>query len=435
MGQLRVGSAKIDITPPVGSPFGCGGDEISHGVHDSLYVTSVVFDNGECEVVLVAIDLLGVDLDFTSKVAEKIFEAVGIPSDNVMIAASHTHTGPQGFPAKGLWFKQRVNAELRAEVAGRIVQCVAMAHKAKRNVQVGLGRGFCDKVGANRRIVGGPVDSEVQVMRIDDTDGNPYTIIFNYACHPTVAHSTGLVKKSLLISADYPGAARGFIEEALGSPIAVFTNGACGDISTRFTRKNHSFDEVNRLGHILGASVVDIAAGIDSFDSNVELRSLSTNVTLPTANPPRSRDIQKQINDLRAKIEALKSVNAPYPEIKKLNDALLGAQATLQFITDHPWPKKISTKLQVMKIGQAVLIAIPGELFSQLGKRIKREVKSQCTWVIGYANDYIGYLLTPKAFMEGGYEAIVTRFNSRTTMAFVDKSIELANELIGPSST
>jgi neutral ceramidase len=216
VGQLRVGSARIDITPPVGSPFGCGGVEVSRGVHDPLYATSVVLDNAEREIVIVGVDVLGVDLGFTTRVSKRVLETLGISPDSVMIAASHTHTGPQGFPAVGLWFEQRVDEELRAKIGSRIVECVAMAHGAKRDVRVGFGRTFCDKVGANRRNAGGPVDPEVQVMRIDDMDGNPYTIIFNYACHPTVAHSTGLVERSLLTSADYPGATREFVEEALG---------------------------------------------------------------------------------------------------------------------------------------------------------------------------------------------------------------------------
>jgi len=108
-GRLRVGVAKVNITPAVGTEL-CGhfrSNLKSTGVHSNLYAKAMLLDDGENKAALVACDLLGVASTLVASTRERITELTGIEGRNVMISCTHTHSGPGSMPYRSRYGKRR----------------------------------------------------------------------------------------------------------------------------------------------------------------------------------------------------------------------------------------------------------------------------------------------------------------------------------------
>ena len=93
--DLRVGAAAVVITPPVGTPMaGYYFERAAEGVHDDLFAKALVLEQGETKAALVSLDLISTPFGMVEAAREEIERATGIPGRNVMISATHAHTGP-----------------------------------------------------------------------------------------------------------------------------------------------------------------------------------------------------------------------------------------------------------------------------------------------------------------------------------------------------
>jgi len=202
------------------------------------------------------------------------------------------------------------------------------------------------------RIPLGPVDPEVLVASFTRPDATPLAILFNYACHPVV-----MGPQHLLFTADYPGAARNWIEQSLdATPLALMTLGACADLNP-YVCGQDDFTEMETMGRSLGAELLKIARRTKSV-KDVFIHAAATTVTLSTRSDTRQ--------------------------------------------TTPPSPFRVP--VQVIAINDLALVGIPGELFVELGQEIKRASPFQSTWIVTMANDVVGYIPPRAAFAEGGYE-------------------------------
>jgi len=421
LGNFKAGVGRVCITPPVGLIMAGYGErnQLSKGVHDDLYAKALVLDNGITKLSIVAADLLGLDKELVAKIRQIVEKRTGIKKDKIMIAASHTHSGPEitkefkllGIPMEekpieGLSKNEFID-HLRDTVARWVVGSVYIANNNLEEAKIGVDKGEVHTVGLNRRDLKGPMDPEVGVIRIDNMDGNPMAILMNFTCHPTVLSS-----KNYLFSADYPGCAMKTVETVLGGDvIAMFTNGACGDISTRFVRREQTFREVERLGVILGSEVLKIAEGIETTNQ-VTLKAASEIVRLPVRKFPTLEEAEKIVERERNNLEKLKKQGAPAGELRVAYTSLEGAEITLKLVkAGISRLKTVETEMQVMAINDVVFVGEPGELFVEIGKEIKKQSGLRNTFVVGYANDTIGYVPTKKAYEEGLYETFSTLFS------------------------
>ncbi len=188
-GELRAGTAKISITPETDEP-----------IHDPVYARSLVLEVNSQRLAFVSADLAV----FTSDNVEKeCQEKYGLA--RVFISSTHNHTAPSK-PGKGPEY-----ANLKAFFEKQIVQVVGMALTNTFPARIAAGRKCFPQLGFKRLIVRedghsreswmgddhyapinpdripfGPVDTEVGVIRIEDTNGQPRAIVMNYACHADV---------------------------------------------------------------------------------------------------------------------------------------------------------------------------------------------------------------------------------------------------------
>ncbi|MYE89726.1 hypothetical protein F4X33_12095, partial [Candidatus Poribacteria bacterium] len=148
MGNLRVGAAKINITPPLGCDMAgyAGRDRGSETIADALYAKALVFDDGETQAAIITNDLIGVEAIFVDHVRQTIDETTGIPADNVMISCSHTHFGPEVRTSRAATPsnpKNRVYVDILVQQLTTVTQ---LAQQQLQPTRIGAGKGIADQV-------------------------------------------------------------------------------------------------------------------------------------------------------------------------------------------------------------------------------------------------------------------------------------------------
>lgn len=368
--MFRSSSAKIKITPSYPVPLGGYAlrDGLSVGVHDDLWAKVFLLENEKNCVALISLDVLGVDQDFTRKIRCQAKAQYNIAPENIMVAATHTHSGPEWMPKnlfKGMAYHGAVNEEYRKWVIKQVMAALGRAVSNLTEAEVGWGFTHAF-IGGNRRQRNGFHDARLGVLVAKNRNGEK-NLLINYSCHPTVLDYT-----NYLISADFPGAACRNLEQS-GFQNVLFFNGSAGNISTRFYRSEPTFAEVERFGK-------NLSEAVESLIDFVELMPLT-------------------IIDSQEKHILLPGKNNRY----------------------------IQTWIQWIRMDKLNIIGIPLELFSEIGAKLTSALNP--AFVVGYANDYLGYLPTNKAFEEGGYEIEVTSFSPEAGDVLVEEVIKWSREI------
>lgn len=284
-GELNVGVAKIDITPPIGTMIfgGYSRKGPSTGLHDSLNMRALVLDVDGYRVGIISADLIKYCNKRVIDTAKKRFNI-----SHLLICSSHTHSGPifgdYRSPDHDLPYALRVE---KAMIDG-LEKAVNSMFPARMSAGYKSFPAFGYNRLANRgdepamwrnveRIPYGPVDPEVGVIKIEDKEGNPRVIIMQYACHP-VANG-----KNYDISADYPGVAARVVEEEFGNnTICMFVQGGAGDINPMFMSAHvmdgleADYGMIEKIGTLLGNEVITLTNSLSPrIREEVSLKAMS----------------------------------------------------------------------------------------------------------------------------------------------------------------
>ena len=227
-GHLRAGAARLDITPPVNPQYPPSGKY----EHERLYVRAIVLDNGLTRAALLNADLGNMPEDVWTGASRQIAEELKCPVENIIISATHTHSGvPAGPPPTGAP-PQQASAPIVAAMTDAVRQAKAKLQPAF----VGFGTG-ASYLNVNRDSVSDRThlwtqapnlnavsDKTVAVVTFTSPTGDPIAAYVNYAMHPINGYLVGIT------SADYPGAASRYVEQSFDEKmVMVFTQGASGD--------------------------------------------------------------------------------------------------------------------------------------------------------------------------------------------------------------
>ena len=389
---MKAGVARMDITPAAGIPLTgfLNREGPSIGVRDPLYARALVLDDGERQAAVVVCDLLALDRHFVASARASIEDTTGIPGENIMIATTHTHSGPATIVLRDCG---DVDASYLRALRQRLVEVTRAAAGDLREAQMGAGSGRVVAGVQNRREPGGPIDPELGVVRVDDEHG-PMAIVLNYACHPVC-----LGPENRHISADYPGRAVQVIEEQTGA-LALFITGAAGNVNPAPDERR--LTGAQRLGSRLAAEALRVVTHIPMAGPH-QVTVASETLDLPLQAPPSAADLEEMIGDHLFQIRAAQEASSPLRA--KWQRALLGwAQATLGAIRKGCVGQTVPAEVQVIGLGDVALVGIPGELFVELGLDIKERSAPTKVLVCGYANGDIGYIPTREAYSQGGYE-------------------------------
>ena len=364
--NLRVGIAKVDITPPADTPV-VGHVRPTNGIRDPIRAGVLVLSNGETQVAIVTLDLISASGEMVTQLRQAIASKTKTPEKNIMIASSHNHSGP-GWSTEVAWSRT---------VVTKIAAAAEEAEKSMRPVTIGYGEDRIDfninrrKVIDGRALVrldpNGPCDHRVKVLRFDDGKSlEPMGILMHAVCHPCVftwgdkltpPYPKGFPK----ISADFPGEAQSFVEKVYGTKTqAMFLQGCAGDIRPNLPGIPYRCGDeadIKWTGRSLGCAVVRAA------DKSV----------------------------IREELAKRKSI---YP--------LKCATSVIEL----PGKKeKLNCEMQAMRVGDFLLLTIPGEPMVEYGFKIEKAIADRAIpIVIGYANGNLGYICTAESHKYGGYE-------------------------------
>ncbi|MDR2470762.1 MAG: hypothetical protein LBD09_01465 [Treponema sp.] len=466
---MKLGFARKDITPPAGAPLaGYLKDRVSTGVHDKLYVRALVFTGpgyppsaaggagaaggaaskggasapGDVAAAMLQLDLLNLDRLCVEKIRQRA-AALGIGRDRLIMFAAHTHSAFGGI----FDMNRGINRELRpllgapdpALVDLVVSQSAAALEEAlKKPVEttVRIRRGILDGLGTNRRDPALPCDRDLLMCEFYRIDRKKI-LLYKLSCHPTVLNGD-----NLLISADFPGALASRLEDVPdGYDMAVFVNGAAGDMSTRFTRRESGFAECARYALLISEALAALREGVFLPLEKVFLRYHT--IVLRRASPPDPAGAEERLAAAERALEAARESEAADPSaqaartadmertadradraapavsarIRRAESLVEGARIAAARARARKKPKgrgraegdEIPVETGILGINGETLVCPPLELFSTLALGL-REGRERPADVFGYANDLLGYLPDRAAHEAGDYEALFSEF-------------------------
>lgn len=402
---LGVGTAETVITPPVGLRL-LGPLERSTGVHDDLFARSIVLDDGHTTVVLVFLDLIGLDLPLSHRISDEITNRTGI--SNVLINCTHTHSAPFTIPwsvegreeyeneAQG-WLDQLVFsvAEIVVEAAVRKRQSSVRVGRAE--IQVGINRRMPTQEGiVMQPNPEGAVIKWVDVLVFDALSGDQKVIVATHAAHPVIVHEA-----STLMSADYPGFAVEEVRRLLGGNVtAVFAQGCCGNINGKPLRGG--IDAARAAGSNLAHAIVEACEKADTIASP-RIDTSSECITLPLQELPTIDQCRQLI---RVQEDLLKAAPDKFVEQWYARNNVLCSRQLCDIVEKGKPPEGVKFEINGLTLGDDFcLIAMSDEVFCEFQLWTGAYSPFKHTMVWAYTNGCEIYVPTDSALALGGMEA------------------------------
>ena len=433
MGTLKAGAAAIDISP-TDSVFLFGYPHVerySTGIHDPLLSSALYLSDGLTEVMFIANDIIFVSKALAEQARQRIEAATGVPAGNIMITATHTHSGPKTVDYISNEADAAVPPVDRAYLDFFENKVVAAATEARKNAQcaeVGSAVADASGIGTNRMNPNGPTDPEVPVLMVRSASGDgAIACMVVYSMHPTVLH-----KDSRLISGDFPAMTRQFLQKtSLGANCPVlYHTGPAGNQSLRHVTRENTFAEAERLGNKLGRAIAEVIPEMH-FTSTAVLSSTRGFVDLPRKEFPTIALAEKQLESALKELTHLRQTNAPRQLVRTAEVNWFGAEETLTLSRaalegrlDDFYSSCLPAEVQVLGVGPWSFVGWPGEVFVEHALALKAHCAN--TFVISLANgEFQGYIVTEEAADKGGYEASNSIFGAQSGQRLVDKTFEL----------
>jgi hypothetical protein len=437
--DFRTGAAAAVINPAEKTPLaGYYTLRPADGVLDDLHSKTLVFEQGGEKAAVVICDLLSLPRPTVLAARELIERATGIPASRVLIAATHAHTGPVVARESSRDDLDGGSSELGVQytkaLPALIAQSVVDATQHLVPVRVLAATTHVENVAFNRRFwmadgtvawnppklspqivaPAGPHDPELGFLHFTtlDKEPHPLAVFVNYAMHPDTTGGTR-------ISADYPGVLAARLAEMNGEAfLALFANGTCGNLNHRnvwWSDPQHGRGETVRLGNILAGAICAAWQQLEEVPA-APLRVRSEIVSLPL---PEITNVE--VSEARALIR-----KAREPGQKFMDQVKAFRVLDVQSREGRPW----EVEVQVIALGSDVaFVALPGEIFVELGLAIKAASPFKHTFNIELANGAIGYIPNKPAYAEGSYEVMSARCAAGSGEMLVNAAIKLLREL------
>ncbi len=426
MSKLMAGIARANVTPPVGMLMAgyAARKTGSVGIYDELNTVALYLNDGETEAALISADIIGIGAEGTARVREACAEAADMPAENILIAFSHTHGGPQTV-LRPIEHGDELMKAYGTVLVHKIAGALSEAKLNAAQVRMGYGRQDCS-FSINRRehkpngtiSIGtnpdGPVAHFTDVIRLDRLDtAKPLALIFNYACHGTTMGGD-----NYLYTADYPGAAKRFVDKQFPSAISSFIAGCSGDINPC---PRGEYSHVKQYGGELGCAVTQAALEIDEMEEDVRIAVARHEFEFQLERQSTLDEAKQKLAEVQAIADgeiARARQNAgekPIDEKKVLNwftaRTLRGTKALVEALENGKASFTIPAETQALAIGDCAIVGMPGEIFVKIGMAVAERSPFARTVAISHANGAVGYVPTADQVPLGGYEVEQARAN------------------------
>jgi hypothetical protein len=394
--SLKAGVARVEITP-AGPIWMSGYGSRTHpsdGVIGPLWAKALAVESaGAGRIVIVTADVVGIPREVSDEVAAAAEKQYGLKRSQLLLNASHTHTGPMIWPnLKNLAVlpteEERKLPEYSRKFTAALVTVIGAALRDCAPAAISYSQGSADfamnrrepsasgvKIGVNPA---GPVDHTVPVLKVTDAAGHVKAILFGYACHNTTL--TGEIYE---LSGDYAGFAAAELEKKHAGATAMFLMlcGADQNPNPRGTvelGRKHGSELAEAVDRALAAGAVPIAGPITS---NFRLTVLKL--------APRTRQ------DFEA-------------ELKNTTAARVRRAGMMLKALDSGRPiDQIEYPVQAVRFGKTLtVVALGGEVTVDYALRVRREYPGERIVTAGYSNDVSCYIPSARVLREGGYEPV-----------------------------
>ena len=389
-GTLRAGAAKVDISPTK-EMFPMHAVQTFAGVHDPLFARALVLDNGTSKVALIGVDTT--ELPNSEDIVRAVTKELGITADHLSLASTHDHNAPTlGIPQRAGSFNYKPYLDLLLK---GIVQAAREANAKLQPARIGYGTGKA-YVNTNRdeKIDGwyrmgyapeGPTDKTVTVLSVTTESGEPIAVWSNYAVHGVVMFQAKTKDGMAEITGDIGGATSAYVEDRIKGAVDVWTPGAAGDqnplLMSYYNEARPDAHDEGAAGYAildvearrLGEEIVRVAKGIENTTDRVVLWGKETSVSCPGQRPAVPPPPPPPGS----------GPAAPPPRPSRMVDS----------------GTSIEIPLSLLMINDIALANVSGEVFSEIGLRLKKESLFDRTALVSMSPGRVGYIPSENAYL------------------------------------
>ena len=397
---LRVGAAKVDVTPAEGEL-----PKNSQGILDRLYARAIVLESGGTSAAMITVDAGVVPDDIWQSVTQQVQAELGIPSAHVILTATHTHSagGRRG-----------------PDYARKIVESVRLAKQKLQPARMDYGTGV-SYINVNRHIIApatnrwseganyeGPSDKTVAVVAFETLAGEPLAVYYNYAVHAVIAGQLDQV------SADIPGATSRYIEESLDNVVAVWSTGAAGDQNPIYFQQTYDLRAIRVKEY--AARGIDISnamppggEGLDRANPKVATLMNQQRQMVQSMGQFLGEEVLRIIRGIR-RTDTPPQIHGGFatvscPGRERTNQGRAGFEGTYK--DGDP----VEIRLGLLRIGDVIIGAVNAEVFNPIAQRLKRESPYKATLMATLTNGMArsGYIPDDASFGQNTFEVLSSR--------------------------
>ena len=399
---LKAGAAKVDITPELNElPKGF------LGIYDRIHSRAIVVSDGKKTVALVTLDIGGISNEMATSLLKKIETQTGIPTSNIMLTATHTHSVPFGIDGDAF--------------ESKIVNSVKQAKEKLQPAKIGYGEGV-SYINVNRNIIDpktrrwwegpnydGPSDKTVAVVTFESLAGKPIAVYYNYAMH---AVTVGMLD---MVSGDAPGTTSKYIEDTFDDKIvAVWSTGACGDQNPIYYQQTYDLREIRikeyaTRGIDISNSMPPGGEGLNRNDPQVAKLMQQQKQMIASMGQFLGEEVLHVMRGIERK-ESEVNIYASQKTItcpgrKRLDEGRAGYAGTYQDADS------IDIRLGLIIIDDIAFSSVGGEVFNPISTRLKKESPFAHTMMLTLTNGYAksGYIPNDAAFGNYTFEVVSSK--------------------------
>lgn len=435
---MKVGFCAKEITPPLGCYLsGNHKIRVAETVADPLFVRAFAAEEDGLAVIL-CYDLIGMIQAEALKIRDYVADKLGIDHDRVILTCTHTHTAPNvhsRFYPKTEYLMSSLKDLSLAAAQGAIADLAeTKAYFATSQLPgVTFNRRYLMKDGTyktnpgrrNPDIVGpaSPPDETIQLLHFV-REGSDNIVLVNFQCHPDVYGS----KFGIKISADYPGVVCKTLEDALPGTRSIYYNGACGDlnhvdVNCPVWDKNGGPEHVRHMGLSIAGKVLSMLTKAQP----VELGTVKA-AQIDVSIPPRVSS-EEEIVAAKRDMELYLAGRQDDVPLAPGDKLVLRIYEALGIVMGSENPDGYVMPVTGVAFGDVAFVGLPGEVFSDTGKRIRETAPFPALFFMGLTHGYPDYFPVRAAFEEDGYEKRSCPYGAGCAEAMEEAGMEIARLL------
>lgn len=373
----------------------------AEGIHDRLYARAIYLQGDDVSLLIISADIVELPNQVVERARSALSRGLGVDEGAIMMAATHTHSGPAPVPDITSDVETDLNRDYTERLPSLLFEAGEEATKSTVRALARWGTGRAE-IAFNRREEGGPTDPQVIALLLRSESGKAIASLTNYACHGVV-----LGASNYMISADWMGYETLALERAFGEGhVSAFTNAATGDLNP-ITSKGYgcmgTFDDAQRLGNIVADAALEALRGAPDV-RQPELGFASSKVTVKKI-IPSSEGAEKYHQEQLQILEKLKREAKDLEAIRAQEGVISYSGKNLRIVRTTKLSESDEVRVQAVRIGGLAFATMPGEPVVRLGLELKRRSPFSPTGLVSYANGYHGYIPVREDYAKGGYES------------------------------